>query len=156
MKWRFTRTGQFDKEDMPVGKQTAETNQGNYNTDGFGAYLPRLVPFFYKPLPQDGIRNNDEYTGNYFPRADSDFNNHYNNTYWGNRLPDSGVGIGITGYASAVAQKTFWTQHSPEQRIRIQQNLTGGAFPYGTSIQQNANILANMSAAWAAQAGHGV
>lgn len=156
MKWKFTHTGQFDKENMPVGKQHNETGMQNYNTDGFGAFLPKLRPFFFKPLPNQATRNNDEYSGYYFPKSDRDYNNHYNNTYWGNRLPDSGVGIGITGYSSRVAQKTFWTQHSPEQRIRIQQSLTGGLYPYGTSIQQNANILANMSAAWAAQAGHGV
>jgi hypothetical protein len=133
-------------------KQTQEEVAEGYGsgTDGFGGYLPTLTPFFFAPLANQLTRNNDVYSSGYppYPKAVSDHDKWYNNAYWGNRLPSSEVGT------FGVSQRLWWKQYSPEQTIHVKQNLTGGAFPYGMSVQQSADILSQQSAAWKVSAGH--
>lgn len=109
----------------------------------------------FSPLPLEEQRN-DIFTQAYtWPKAQSDRGKWYNNTFWGNRLPDSGVGIGIPGF-NDVSIKLWTTQYSPEQTFRKQWSLTGGVYPYGMSVQQSADLIQQQQAAWQAMAGHGV
>jgi hypothetical protein len=101
-----------------------------------------LGPVSYSALPLE-LHRNDVYAEGYtYPKAQSDRMKWYNNTFWGNRLPDSGNGIGIPGYGG-VTQKTFWTQSSPEQTFFTKWNLTGGPYVYGSSMQQVSNLQSN-------------
>ncbi len=125
-----------------VNKESEESGVKPYLTVGVG-------PVTYAPLPLQASRNDVYAEGYTYPKGNSDRYKWYNNTFWGNRLPDYGNGIGIPGY-SAVTQKTFWTQYSPEQKGIQKYQLTGGPYPYGMSVNQSANILQKMSAAWRA------
>lgn len=108
-----------------------------------------LGPVTFAPLPLEAGANDIFAEGYQYPKGNSDRYKWYNNTFWGNRLPDSGVGIGIPGY-NAVTQKMFWTQYSPEQTAIDNWQLRGGPYQYKMSVGQSANILDRMTAAWRA------
>lgn len=118
--------------------------------------LQPLDVLTYSPLPLEAGRNDVFTQGGMWPKATSDKGKWYNNTFWGNRLPDPYVGIGAAGpgYPGSVTQKMFWTQHSPETKFAHEWSLRGGAFPYGMSIQQTADYIASQQALWASSAGH--
>jgi hypothetical protein len=128
--------------------------------DDAGGYFPpepdmivRSGPVTFAPLPLEQSRNDIYAQGYTYPKAQSDRDKNYNNAYWGNRLPDSGVGIGIPGHGG-VSQKMWWTQYSPEQSFIKQYSLQGGAFPYGMSMQQAADIMQQQQTAWKVSAGY--
>lgn len=121
-----------------------------FNRDDDDVPRGTIAPFgqlTFAPLPLEAGRNDIFAEGYTWPKGKADRYKWYNNTFWGNRLPDSGVGIGVPGY-NAVTQKMFWTQHSPEQQAIKSWQLTGGPYPYYTSMQQNANIIQRMTDAW--------
>jgi len=124
--------------------------------DPMGDSLQPLDSLTFSPLPLEAGRN-DVYTQAYtWPKAQSDWYKWYNNSYWGNRLPDPYVGIGAAGpgYPGSVIQKMFWTQYSPETKFAQQWALNGGPYPYKMSVQQTANYIAAQQALWASSAGH--
>lgn len=147
MRWKFWQRSQE--------VETSERN-GPESWDPLGDSIAPLDNLTYSPLPLQATRN-DVYTQGYiWPKGLSDKFKWYNNAFWGNRLPDSYVGIGAAGpaYPGAVTQKMFWTQHSPETKFAHQWALKGGPFPYGMSVQQSADYIASQQALWASSAGH--
>ncbi len=147
MRWQFWR------RDTEI--ETAERDNPE-SWDPMGDSIAPLDYLTYSPLPLEAGRN-DIYTQAYtWPKALSDKYKWYNNTYWGNRLPDPYVGIGAAGphiYGS-VSQKMFWTQYSPETKFAQQWALNGGPFVYKMSVQQSADIIAAQQALWANSSGH--
>jgi hypothetical protein len=150
MRWQFWRRDQ----DIEVN-DASNMRSGEYWSPLHDSIAP-LSDLTYSPLPLEAGRN-DIYTQGYtWPKAQSDWYKWYNNSYWGNRLPDPYVGIGAAGpaYPGAVTQKMFWTQHSPEQKFIKEWTLKGGYYPYQMSVQQSADLIAQQQALWAYSAGH--
>lgn len=139
---------------FPFMKQAREKSLDTTHTQSAMPGSPHLGYITFSPLPLEAERNDYYSQGYTWPKGQSDHAKWYNNSYWGNRLPPSQLIIGTMYPAhQQVRQKTFWTQYSPEQTIRMKQNLTGGPFAYGMSVQQSSNILQQMSAAWRASTG---
>ena len=135
-------------------KAAMTMEQGEYATQHI-MHAP-LGELDFAPLPLEFGRD-DVYAQAYtWPKAQSDRYKWYNNSYWGNRLPPSDVGIGIAGWPGHVPQKMFWTQYSPEQSFAQQWSLNRGMYPYQMSVQQAANYVQQQQAAWKARAGQAV
>lgn len=148
MKWAFWR------RDSEV--ETADGKGAPEFWDPMTDSIAPLDTMTYSPLPLEAGRNDIFTQGYIWPKGQSDRFKWYNNSYWGNRLPDPYVGIGAAGpaYPGAVTQKMFWTQYSPETKFANQWALNGGPFVYGMSVQQSADIIAQQQALWANSAGH--
>jgi hypothetical protein len=145
MNWRFWHHGSLQNRDQDE----------SIENDPIAGSVAPLGYITFSPLPLEEERN-DVYTqAGIWPKAQSDRMKWYNNTFWGNRLPDPYVGIGAAGpMYGGVTQKMFWTQSSPEQKFRNQWSLTGGYYPYYMSVQGAAQYLQQQQAAWASSAGH--
>ncbi len=149
MRWKFWQPSEVENN-----RNDADT--GMPAGDPFQDSTAPLDYFTYQPLPLEAGRN-DIYTQAFiWPKAQSDRMKWYNNSFWGNRLPDPYVGIGAAGphMPGAVTQKMFWTQSSPETRFANQWALRGGYYPYSMSVQQSADYIASQAALWASSAGH--